>query len=105
MVTWMIALDLIQDVRGSIAMYMFIIEEAIQTVGMSCYILYKDEKYAECLQLAHWILNNIIEPALGFAETYGHAAYPLEISYKVFYQASKKNMLTYIERCNAKMVE
>lgn len=105
MVIWKIGLDLIQDVRGSIAMYMFIIEEAIQTVGMSCYLLYKDEQYQECLNLAHWILNNIVEPALGFADTYGHVAYPLEASYKVFYQSAKKNMLTYISRCNAKLKE
>lgn len=102
---WKLALDVIQDVRGSIAMYMFIVEEAVQTVGMSCYLLYKDEKWEECLQLATWIINTILANAIAFSETYGHLAYPLNMAYDTFFKSSYKNMETYIERCTAKIAE
>ena len=103
MVVWAIALDLIQDVRGSIAMFLFIIEEAIQTVGMSCYLLYKEEKWAECLEVATYIKNRIIEPSLEFVDSYGQVAYPLNISYKIFYESAMKNVETYIKRCLEKL--
>jgi len=96
MPVWTIAIDIIQDVRGSIAMYMFIIEEAIQTIGMACYLLYKHKKYSDLKEVAKWALDNLVNPAIDFAETYGHVAYPLEMAYKAFYQASKKNFENYL---------
>ena len=102
MVHWTVALDLIQDVRGSIAMYLFIIEESIQTVGMACYMLYKDQKYQEVMDLATWIISDIIDPAIEFNNTYGTVAYPLNMAYGVFYESAKRNMNTYLETCKAK---
>ena len=96
---WSIALDVIQDVRGSIAMYLFIIEEAIQTVGMACYLNYKANRLEAVRDLAKWILDNIINPAIDFNNTYGSVAYPLNLAYNVFYHAAKRNMETYLELC------
>jgi len=97
MCAWQIALDVVQDVRGSIAMYLFIIEEAIQTVGMACYLNYKANRLDAVRELAKWILDNIVNPAIDFNNTYGHVAYPLNLAYNVFYQSAKRNMETYLE--------
>jgi len=99
LVTWTLILDIIQDVRGSISMFMFIIEEAIQTVGMAIYLLYKQGKYQECLELVSWELENLINPSLEFVEQYGAVAYPLNIAYQQFYQSAKKTALTYQDLC------
>ena len=96
MVSWNIALDIVEDVRGSIAMYLFIIEEAIQTVGMACYLLYRQKKYDELKDTARWIIDNLIDPALEFVKTYGYAAYPLNIAYEVFYKSARKTVETYL---------
>jgi len=96
MVVWTIALDVIQDVRGSIAMYLFIIEESIQTVGMACYLLTKANRKEDARDIARWAIDNIIDPALQFNETYGGVAYPLNMSYDVFYKSAKKNFETYL---------
>ena len=96
MCAWQIALDVVEDVRGSIAMYLFIIEEAIQTAGMACYILYRQKKYDELRNTARWIIDNLIDPALEFVKTYGYAAYPLNLSYEVFYKSARKTMETYL---------
>lgn len=97
MVKWTIAIDIIQDVRGSLAMYLFIIEESIQAVGMACYMLYKKKKYEDMRNLARYAIDNIIEPAIEFNNTYGGATYPLNMAYDVFYNSAKKSMETYLE--------
>jgi len=95
--TWQIVLDVIQDVRGSVGMYLFIIEEAIQTLGMAMYLLYKAQKYDDVRTLGEWILNEVINPAIDFNNTYGVVAYPLNQCYDVFYKAAKKNIQTYLD--------
>lgn len=94
---WQIALDIIQDVRGSIAMYMFIIEESVQTVGMACYLSWKQGEKEKARDLASWAIANVIEPALDFVHTYGSPAYPLNISYDVFFTSSLKTFQNYLE--------
>ena len=94
---WKVALDLVQDVRGTLGMYLFIIEESIQTVGMACWTLYKANRISEVRELAQWIIDEIIEPAIVFNETYGKVAYPLNEAYGVFYESSRKNMETYLK--------
>ena len=78
-------------------MYLFIIEESIQTVGMACWTLYKANRISEVRELAQWVLNEIIDPAIVFNEQYGKVAYPLNEAYGVFYEASRKNMETYLK--------
>jgi len=94
---WEIVLDVIQDVRGSIAMYLFIVEEAIQTAGMACYLLHKHKKLEECRETAQYILDNIINPAIDFNNRYGAIAYPLNMAYDVFYKSAKTSMETYLK--------
>jgi len=97
MVAWIIAIDIIQDVRGSVGMYLFIIEESIQTIGMSCYIAKNAGKIDRAKELAQYAINNLIDPALQFVEDYGDLAYPLNLAYKEFYSAAKETMNTYLE--------
>jgi len=97
MVVWTIALDVVQDVRGSIAMYLFILEEAIQTVGMSVYLMHKANMDEEVRSQAKWILDEIINPAIEFNNTYGMLAYPLNQAYSTFYESAKRNMETYLK--------
>lgn len=94
--TWQIAIDLIEEVHGTIAMYMFILEEACQTAGMACYLYKEAEMPDKAAEVANWVINNIIDPAIDFADTYGNLAYPLQISYKLFYQSARKAMEAYI---------
>jgi len=94
---WSIALDVIEDVRGSIAMFLFIIEEAIQTAGMACYILMRLKKYDELRDQAQWAIDNLINPALDFVQNYGFAAYPLNLAYESFYKAAKRTFETYLK--------
>ena len=95
-----IAIDLIEEVRGSIAMFMFIIEEAIQTIGMACYLAYKKQQWDKVIEYATYAINELIDPAIEFADTYGNFAYPLHFAYKAFYETSKKTMENYITLAN-----
>jgi len=103
MVKWEIALDVIQDVRGTLGMYLFIIEEAIQTVGMACYLNWKEGNYSKVLEIANYVLDEIINPAIDFNNTYGWAAVPLNLAYGVFYKAAKTTMENYIEQAKQKL--
>ena len=103
MPTWTIALDVIEDVRGSVAMYIFILEESIQTLGMACYLLAKEQRWNDLLDLANWIIANVINPAIDFNNTYGGVAYPLNMAYDTFYRASKTNMENYIKIAQEKL--
>lgn len=97
MVRWTLILDVIQDIRGTLGMYMFIVEESMQTVGMSLWQLYKAEMYGEVRNTAQWCLDNIINPAIEFCETYGKACYPLNMAYLLFFESSKRNVETYLD--------
>jgi len=96
MVAWQIALDVVQDVRGSIAMYLFIIEEALQTLGMACYLYQKANMKESVRNLAKWAIDNVVDPAIEFNNTYGAAAYPLNMAYDTFYHSSRISFQTYI---------
>ena len=100
---WTVALDVVQDVRGSVAMFMFIIEEAIQTAGMACYVLYKSQKWQELKNAAQQTIDNLIIPGLDFANTYGAAAIPLNTAYLAFYNQSLTTFQTYIAVANANL--
>jgi len=96
MVVWTIAIDLIEDVRGSIAMFMFIIEEATQCVNMACYIAKEAEDMEKASEIAQWAIENLIDPALDFVQTYGILAYPLHIAYEKFFESAKKTLEQYL---------
>lgn len=94
---WTIIIDIVEDVRGSIGMYLFIIEEAIQTIGMANYLAYKAGKMERVKEIAQWTIDEVIDPAINFNNIYGYIAYPLNQAYAVFYDAARKNMETYLE--------
>lgn len=96
MVWWItIAWDIVEDVRGSCAMFMFIIEEAVQTIGMACYLAQKKKQWNVLREYADFALYELIEPALQFVDQYGNLAYPLNGAYKAFFEAAKKTFLQY----------
>lgn len=92
---WSIAWDVVQDARGTCGMFMFILEESIQTAGMACYLLQKEGKWQELLELATDALDNLIAPALDFVNLYGTIAAPLHSAYIAFYQTAQKTFTTY----------
>jgi hypothetical protein len=96
MVKWEFALDMVSDVRSFVAMFMFINEEAVQTVGMACYMLQKTEQWAGVIETAQYALDNLINPAIDFCAMYGYVAVPLNMAYDAFFKAAQKSMQTYI---------
>jgi len=100
---WTIALDVVQDVRSSVAMFMFIIEEAIQTAGMACYVLYKNQKWEALKSAAQQTIDNLILPGIDFVNNYGAAAIPLNTAYSAFYNQAKTTFETYIAVANANL--
>ena len=95
-----IAIELIEEVRSSIAMYMFIVEESIQTIGMACYLAYKKQQWDKVMEYANYAINELINPAIEFANLYGNFAYPLHFAYLAFYESAKKTMRNYIDLAN-----
>ena len=91
------AFDVFMNVRETIAFYMFIVEEAIQTAGMAAYMLKKADKIAEAKQQAQWTIDNLINPLLEFCDSPAAAmAYPMNLAYKAFAEAAKKTMEAYL---------
>ncbi len=91
------AFDVFINIRETIAFYMFIIEEAIQTAGMAAYMLKKAEKIDEAKAQAQWTIDNLINPLIEFADSPAAAmAYPMNLAYKAFAQAAKKTMEAYL---------
>jgi len=81
--------DVFMDVRGAVAMFMFIIEEAIQTAGMASWIFYKEGMIDEMKENELWIKDNLATPLKEFAESpSGYIAYPLNEAYKQFAEAT-----------------
>ena len=89
------AFDVFEDVRGTISFYMFIIEEAIQTANMACYLLYKAGLYDELEEVLNWLENELVNPLESFANGVGVVAYPMNLSYISFAEASKKLINSY----------
>lgn len=94
MVLWTIALDAVQEVRGSIAMFMFIIEESMQGIGMANWIAYKAEDWELLLSNVQYGRNQLLIPALDFVQKYGAVAYPLNLAYETFYKSFEKSLDT-----------
>jgi len=89
------AFSVFEDVRGTISFYMFIIEESIQTVNMAMYLLYKAGLYSELEEVLNWAEGNLVNPLEDFANGVGTVAYPMNLSYVAFAQASKKLIEAY----------
>lgn len=105
MVVWTIALDVVKDVRSSIAMFLFIIEESMQSIGMANWIAFKDEDFETVLNNVAWSRENLLEPALDFVKNFGAPAFPLNIAYETFYKTFDENLKVFERRALAKLNE
>ena len=92
-----IALEGIEWVHGTVGMFMFILQEAAQSVGMSCFLARRHGRFDIARRNAEYAIREICDPAIDFCDTFGVAAYPLHMAYREFFIASKKNFETYLE--------
>ena len=83
------AFEVFEDVRSAISMYMFIIEEAIQTANMANWILWKVGAYDEVKYMINWIRDNLANPLLDFSKgEVAMLAYPMNLAYEAFAKAT-----------------
>jgi len=81
------------DFRSAIAMYMFILEESIQTANMGNWIMFKAGLYDKMKENGEWIKTNLAYPLKSFCESaVGAMAFPLNESYKLFAEATLKSL-------------
>ncbi len=97
MAIWQIALDIIEDVRGTMTFYFFIIEEAIQSASFACYLLNKAGMKEDVRNMANWCLDNLINPAIDTNAWIGTMIYPMNMAYDLFFKSAKKLMETYLK--------
>jgi len=87
------AFEVFEDIRGAVGMYMFIIEESIQTANMGNWILFKAELYNEMKENIEWIRSELANPLKDFCENpVANVAYPLNLSYAMFAEATLKSL-------------
>lgn len=91
------AFEQFTNVREAVAFYMFIIEESIQAVGMACYLYTKYGLNNKAKETAKWCINELIDPLLEFANSFGVLAYPMNLAYSAFAEATRKVMEMYLE--------
>ena len=91
-----IAWDIVQDVRGTVAMCMFILEEATQTAMMGEWIAIKEELNEEAIGLNLWISQYLAQQLLDLSgSAFANAAYPLNLAYGMFASATFKTLEIY----------
>lgn len=90
------AFDVFMDARGMITFYLFIMEEAAQTLGMAAYLAHKDEDPIGAQAYAQYNLDNIITPAKAFCGTIGIAAYPMNDAFAAYFDAADRTMQFYL---------
>lgn len=101
-----IAWDIIQDIRGTVAMMMFILEESIQTAMMAEWIATKEGLLSEALDLNSWIRTYLSNQELKLSESaFANAAYPLNHAYSLFAQATNQSLDIYKEVLQRKLAE
>lgn len=101
------AFNAFEKVNSVVAFYMFIIEEAIQTVSMAVYLSYKGyttaaneeqaTEFKEKMQeLAQWNKTELIQPLKDFSDGTGILGFPMNLAFKKFAEASEKAMDYYL---------
>ena len=91
-----IALEGIEWVHGTVGLFMFILQEATQSLGMSCFLASRHNHLDIAKRNAEYGIREICDPAIDFCDTFGVAAYPLHMAYREFFLASRKNFETYL---------
>jgi hypothetical protein len=98
--------DIVEDVRGTVAMCMFIMEEATQTAMMGEWIAVKENMVKEAIDLDLWISQYLATQGLDMASTWAaNAAYPLNLAYQMFFSATLKTLDIYTQLLFKKMHE
>jgi len=92
-----IAVDVLKEVYGTLQMFLFIHEEAVQTIGMGLWLSFQAQDKEAVNELADYGLNEIIWPSLGWIAAYGHLCFPNDIAYTEFFLAAEKSFLRYKE--------
>lgn len=88
--------DIVQDVRGTTMMLMFIVEEATQTAMMGEYIAMKEGLNSEAMQLNIWIRTYLSGQLWNLCDSnWSLVAYPLNNAYGLFAQATNKTLDIY----------
>ena len=90
------AFDAFEKINSVVAFYMFIIEEAIQTVSMAVYLSQKAGNTEKMKELAQWNKTELIIPLKDFSDDVGYLGFPMNLAYKKFAEASEKAMNYYI---------
>ena len=97
MAKFKIVLDKIEWVHGTVGMFMFILQESAQTLGMACFMSKRHGRPDIARELAGYAIREVCDPAIDFCDDFGWAAYPLHIAYREFFLAARKNFETYLE--------
>jgi len=91
-----IAWDIVQDVRGTVAMCMFIMEEATQTAMMGEWIAIKEQLWHEAIDLNLWISQYLAGELLALSDSWAaNAAFPMNKAYSMFASATFKTLEIY----------
>lgn len=91
-----IAWDVVEDIRGTVAMCMFILEEAAQTAMMGEWVAMKEEMWEEAIDLNMWISQYLASQGLELSDSpYANAAYPMNKAYVMFFSAIYKTLSIY----------
>lgn len=92
-----VVLGKIEWLHGTIGMFMFILQESAQTLGMAAFIAIRNDRLDLAKKLATHAITEICDPAIDFTNDFGWAAYPLHMAYREFFLAAKRNFQTYLE--------
>ena len=85
------AFQVFEDVRGAVSMYMFILEESIQTLNMANWILFKAKLFDKLSENINYIRNELAIPLRDFSNSpVGYLAYPMNLSYVAFAESTLK---------------
>jgi len=90
------AFDAFEKANSTVAFYMFIIEESIQTVSMAVYLSQKAGNTEKMRELAQWNKTELIEPLKDFCDGIGYVGFPMNLAFKKFAEASEKAMDYYL---------
>lgn len=92
--------------RQEAVFYCFIIEEAVQSLGMACYLLTKAEKYTLAAMIANDAIEHYCDPMIKLCSdttdttelNLGFIMMPTNSAFVSFFEASKKNFRMYVDR-------
>jgi len=90
------AFDAFEKVNSTVAFYMFIIEESIQTVSLAIYLSNKAGNKETMRQLAQYNKDELIQPLKDFCDGTGYLGFPMNLAFKKFAEASEQAMNYYL---------